>query len=336
MSRAKPAIVKLSELKSGELGDCFALLVDRARITTQNGKQFFNCRFRDAGAVMPAVIWSDSKHFVACETEWQPGQCYKLRAARKESDKYGPSIEIDQIRLVNEGDKADGFDPLALVEPRRFDPSSLFEQLHELTATQIANDSLCELVLSVLDRHRDLLLLAPGSAKHYYPFAGGWLEHTLNVATNCLWLGEQYRKHYPDLHPPLNLDVLLAGAILHDIGRVAELGGTLMTEPTVPGRLLGHLQLGRDLVRAAARDVPDLDAESLLLLDHLILSHLTLPEWGSPRLPAIPEVLILHHADDLDAKMEMYIRCLMHDQSPGPFTDKDPMLGKQLYKGRKL
>jgi 3'-5' exoribonuclease len=334
MARAKPAIVKLSELNSGELGDCFALLVDRARVTTASGKQFFNCRFRDAGAVIPAVIWSDSKHFIACETEWQPGQCYKLRAARKESDKYGPSIEIDQIRLVNDGDKADGFDPLALMEPRRIDPNDLFAELRGF-AENIADVPLRDLVWSLLDRHRESLLLAPGSARHYYPFAGGWLEHTLGVAKNCKWLGERYREQYPDLHPPLNVDVLLAGAILHDIGRIAELGGTLMTEPTVPGRLLGHLALGRDLVREAARDVPDLDPETLLLLDHLILSHLTLPEWGSPRLPSIPEVLILHHADDLDAKIEMYIRCLMRDQAPGPFTDKDPMLGKQLYKGRK-
>ena len=59
-----------------------------------------------------------------------------------------------------------------------------------------------------------------------------------------------------------------------------------------------------------------------------------MPEWGSPRLPAIPEVLILHHADDLDAKFEMYARCLTRDAADGPFTDRDPVLGKQLLKGR--
>jgi 3'-5' exoribonuclease len=334
MARAKPAIVKLSELKSGELGDCFVLLVDRTRVTTQQHKRFFNCRFRDAGSVMPAIIWSDSKHFLDCENTWEPGQCYKLRAARRESDKYGPSIEIEQIRLVNDGDKLDGFDPLGLVEPRRHDPNDLFVELR-VFAENIADEPLRNLVWLLLDRHRESLLLTPGSAKHYYPFAGGWLEHTLSVARNCKWLGERYRELYPDLHPPLRLDVLLAGAILHDIGRVAELSGTLMTEQTVPGRLLGHLTLGRDLILEASREVTDLDSETLLLLDHLVLSHLILPEWGSPRLPCIPEVLILHHADDLDAKMEMYVRCLMHDQSAGPFTDKDPILGKQLYKGRK-
>lgn len=335
MARTKPEIVALSKLKTGEWGDCFALLIERTRITTQSGKQFFNCRFRDAAAILPAVIWSDSRHFVACETSWQPGWCYKLRAVRKESDKYGASLEIDQIRQVNDGDANDGFDPLLLIEPPRHDPATLFVQLRELAESKIENVPLRNLVWSVLDQYRNSLLIAPGSARHYYPFAGGWLEHTLTVAENCIWLGERYRSKYPELTPPLNLDLLLAAAMLHDIGRVVELGGMLMTEATVPGKLLGHVQLGRDLVREAARTISELDPELLLLLDHVILSHLTLPEWGSPRLPAIPEVLILHHADDMDAKLEMYARCLRQDQSPGPFTDKDPILGRQLFKGRK-
>jgi 3'-5' exoribonuclease len=70
------------------------------------------------------------------------------------------------------------------------------------------------------------------------------------------------------------------------------------------------------------------------LLGHLLTAYLSLPEWGSPRLPLIPEVLILHHADDLDAKLEMYARCLRKDVAPGPFTERDPVLGKQLLKGR--
>jgi 3'-5' exoribonuclease len=73
----------------------------------------------------------------------------------------------------------------------------------------------------------------------------------------------------------------------------------------------------------------------LQLLEHIIVSHLNLPEWGSPRLPLIPECLIIHHADDLDAKLEMYVRCLMHDQAAGAFTDRDPVLKRELYKGRK-
>ena len=108
-----------------------------------------------------------------------------------------------------------------------------------------------------------------------------------------------------------------------------------MPEP-VPGRLLGHLFLGRDLVRDTARELGDVDPQLVQMLEHLIVTHLAIPEWGSPRLPLIPECLILHHADDLDAKLEMYLRCLARDKEPGDFTGRDPILGRQLYKGRKV
>ena len=82
--------------------------------------------------------------------------------------------------------------------------------------------------------------------------------------------------------------------------------------------------------------LPELNPELLMLVEHILYAHLSLPAWGSPQLPAVPEVLIVHHADDLDAKMEMYVRCLIRDQEAGPFTGRDPALGKQLLKGRTL
>ena len=130
---------------------------------------------------------------------------------------------------------------------------------------------------------------------------------------------------------------MIAGAVLHDLGRVRELAGDgAAPQPTVPGRLFGHLFLGRDMVREAAAAQGDVNPEFVQLLEHILITHLSLPEWGSPRLPLVPECLILHHADDLDAKLEMYARCLSRDQTPGPFTDRDPVLNRQLYKGRSV
>jgi 3'-5' exoribonuclease len=151
-------------------------------------------------------------------------------------------------------------------------------------------------------------------------------------------LADHFRAMYPDLRPPLNRDVIAAGAVLHDIGRAAEFGPAATpfepVEATVDGRLFGHLFLGRDLVRDAAREQGDVNPELLRLVEYLIVTHLVLPEWGSPRLPQIPEVLILHHADDLDAKMEMFVRCLTKDTADGPFTARDSSLNRQLFKGR--
>ena len=215
----------------------------------------------------------------------------------------------------------------------------MFAELRALAEAEVADEPLRTLVLRLLDEHADALKALPAHPRAYFPFPGGWLEHTLSVSRSALMLADRYIAHYPELTPPLNRDLIAAGAVLHEIGRVSELvvgEPGLPAEPTIPGHLLGHHFLGRDLVRDAARELPDLNPELGLLLEHVIVTHLTRPEWGSPRLPAIPEVLILHHADDLDAKLEMYARCLTRDTADGPFTDADPVLKKPLLKQRSV
>jgi 3'-5' exoribonuclease len=336
MPRTKPTLAALGDLEIGQYADCFAQLVERSRNSTRDGKAFMVCRFRDAKRTVSVTVWSDGALFEDCANGWHVGRCYKLRGYFYEHEKYGLQFELEQIREANDADRADGFDPLAMIERSRYDADELLASLRGLVTAGIADHPLRNLVELVLDRHFKTLMLLPGSANKYYPFAGGWLEHTLSVTHKCLLLADLYRTQYPESNPPLNRDLVVAGAVLHDIGRVAEFVDPISLEPSVPGKLVGHLILGRDIVREAARDVPDLNPELLQLLEHLLLSYLTIPEWGSARLPCVPECLIVHHADDLDAKMEMYVRCLSRDQSPGPFTDRDPVLGKPLLKKREV
>lgn len=328
MAASPPPVGPLSALKPGDCGVFFARLVEKTRKQHAN-RPFYQCRFQAGPAAWSSVIWPDSPHFADCESVWHLGHCYKIHADLVDYEKYGPQLAIHRIREVKDEDREAGFDPASMVNRSRFEPTELLDELR-LLVEALTHEPFRRLTLLVLDQNRDRLLIAPGSETRYHPFAGGWLEHTLSVANSCRWLADKYQAHYPDL--TLNVDLLIAGAVLHDIGRIVELGGMFGNEPTVPGRLIGHVALGRDLVRDAAREVPELDPADLLLLEHLILSHLALPEWGSPRLPAIPEALILHHADDLDAKLEMYARCLARDTSTGPFTDRDPVLGKPLLK----
>jgi 3'-5' exoribonuclease len=321
-------------MEPGQTADFFAILSERIRSATRDGKPFFNCRFRDAKRTASYMVWSDNGLFESCQNEWKEGQCYKIRATFGEHERYGPQIDIHAIRPVKDEDRADGFDPGNFVASTRFDPEAMFAELRELAEKETADEPLRKLVLLLLDHHAERLKPLPATIRHFHPFRGGWLEHTLSVAKNCLLIADRYRAHYPELNPPLNRDMLLAGAILHDIGRVAEFDDGNPPQATIIGRLAGHLFLGRDLVRDAAREVPELNPELLQLLEHLIITHLNLPEWGSPRLPLIPESLILHHVDDMDAKLEMYVRCLTNDRSDGPFTDRDPVLNRQLFKGR--
>lgn len=335
--QAKPVPVRLRDLVPGQTGDCFALLLDKVRGAARNGKEYFLCRFRDSGREVACMAWADGPWFTACEKDWQPGQFYKLRCTYQEHPTYGPQIELLQIRPTADGDAKDGFDPLDFVEKSRFEADAMFDDLCDLAEKHIADFPLRKLVLTLLERHAGPLKRLPASERKFYPFAGGLLEHILSVTKTCLILAEKYAQHYEGAKPPLNRDLVLAGAMLHDLGRVAEYSEDLVNvQPTVPGRLFGHLILGRDMVRDQAREQGDVDPELLQMLEHIIVTHLALPEWGSPRLPLIPECLILHHADDLDAKMEMYMRCLAGDREPGAFTSRDPVLGKALLKRRKV
>lgn len=338
MGKTKPTLTRLSELTPGQYADFFALLAEKNKGVTREGKDYYSCRFRDARRSVAFMAWGDGPWYQPCERDWQVGHFYKIRAVYGEHEKYGPQLtELNNIRATTDADLADGFDPAQLVESSRYDPATMFEELKALTATQIADEPLRRLVLTLLDRNAPAIMQLPATRDRHYPFVGGLLEHTLSVTRSCVQLAERYAAHYTELKPVLNRDLVTAGAVLHDIGRVVEFTGpTTAPEITIPGRLSGPLILGRDLVRDTARELGDVDPERVLLLEHIVLTHLGLPEWGSPRLPLLPEVLLVHHACDLDAKLELYVRCLSRDQASGPFTDRDPVLGKQLLKGRNV
>ncbi len=335
MHRPSLIVAPLHTLTPGQYADFYALLAERTKSATRDGKPYYACRFRDAQRTASCMVWADSDWYKSCDQEWREGQIYKLRAVYQEHERYGPQIELHNIRPVNDADRAEGFDPSQVAEASRFPVDAMFGELLALVKQEIRDEPLRRLVLNILDRHGQALRELPASEKQFYPFRGGWLEHVLSVTKTCRMLADHYIAHYSELKPPLNRDLLLAGAVLHDVGRALEFGFDLgVVQPTVPGKLFGHLLLGRDVIRDAAREVENLNPELLQLLEHLVLTHLSLPEWGSPRLPLIPEAILLHHADDLDAKLEMYARCLSRDTGAGPFTARDPILGKPLLKQR--
>ena len=338
MARTQHVVVDLADLTPGQLGDFFALLWEKTRGKTRDGKAFFNCRFRDARRSVSFMAWADGPWFEPCERAWQIGHFYKLRASYGEHERYGPQLgDVHIIRPATDEDRAHGFDPSRLIESSRFDPRVMFAELKQLVTEHVADEPLRRLVLALLDDHAAALQRLPATRDRFHTFAGGLLEHTLSVTRACLHLVERYSAHYTELRPPLNRDLVVSAAALHELGRVLEFGDEQAAPTqTIPGRLIGHLILGRDLVRDKARELGDINPELVRMLEHVLLSYLALPEWGSPRLPLIPECLILHHADDLDAKLEMYVRCLSRDQSAGPFTDRDPVLNRQLLKGRSV
>ncbi|GAF90344.1 unnamed protein product, partial [marine sediment metagenome] len=230
-------------------------------------------------------------------------------------------------------DRAAGFDPAMCQARSRFEPEAMLDELIATAREKIGDDALSALVIDLLEAGGDDLLSLPAATHNHHAFVGGFLEHVVSVTRSCVYLAEKYAEYYSDMEPPLSKDLVVAGAILHDIGKLRELEQQPQgAEYTASGHLIGHILQGRDMVREAALR-HDLAPETLLRLEHVIVSHQRLPEWGSPKPPMTPEALIVHHADDLDAKLHMMAEALRDDTSEGAMTSSRNPLRLKLYRG---
>lgn len=325
------SIVPLSELSDGQEADFFAMLSAKEEQKTRDGKPYFRVSFRDSAREVNFPIWGDSAWSADCRKSWTPGEVYKLRALYRETN-YGPQLEIRKIRPATDEDQSDGFDPNMFQPRSRFDPVEMFDELLKI-AEGIEEEELARLVADILTENREALLTLPAATRNHHAFIGGWLEHVLSVVRTCVYLADKYEDYYPEMTPPLNKDLVLAGSILHDIGKLRELeerpeGAAY----TASGHLIGHILQGRDIVREVAVN-RDIDQETLLRLDHLILSHQRLPEWGSPKPPMTPEALIVHYADDLDAKYHMMFDILDKESGGEAVTSRNNALRQVLFRG---
>jgi 3'-5' exoribonuclease len=290
-------------------------------------------KFRDLTRTASAPIWENAPYFGQCEG-WNVGQVFKIRGAYQEHKQFGPQIDISNIRLASEEDQADGYDPDAFVARTKFDVDELWNELIE-HAESIGDIGIRDVVLHLLRSNEEIIRLQPAASRNHHAYRGGYLEHTVSVVRTGIYLADKYRDYYPDLNPPINRDLIVAGCLLHDIGKMKELAlGADLADYTVEGMLIGHIVIGRDMLREAAREVGNVDAEMLLYLEHIILSHQGTPEWGSPKVPMIPEAFLVHHADDIDAKMNMFIDSLSKYEGEEAFTPRSPALARRILAKR--
>jgi 3'-5' exoribonuclease len=209
----------------------------------------------------------------------------------------------------------------------------MFADLTAIVEEQIEDRSVAALVLSLLKSNEEEIKRLPAATHNHHAHRGGFLEHVLSVTRTCVYLAEKYTALFPELQPPLDGDLIIAGGVLHDIGKIRELSSTPVgAEYTAAGSLIGHILQGRDMLREAAADCP-IDEEKLLRLEHVIVAHQRLPEWGAPKPPMTPEALLVHYADDMDAKLQMMIAAISEDASEGPLTSSRNPLRQRLYRG---
>jgi 3'-5' exoribonuclease len=169
---------------------------------------------------------------------------------------------------------------------------------------------------------------APAAKNVHHAFLGGLIEHVLSVCRLC----HLTSLHYGNLDP----DLLLTGAVLHDIGKVAELTYERSFGYSSEGQLLGHIVIGLRLLHDKIRQVPDFPPKLQVLIEHLIISHHGELEYGSPKVPLFPEAMLLHHLDNLDSKMECMRALAANDRRiEGSWTSYSPTLDRSILKKTK-
>jgi 3'-5' exoribonuclease len=334
MAGTDTAVVRLSELTDGQEADCFAALVRKVRGTTYKNESFLKCYFRDKYVTLEAPLWADSRLLKQAES-WAEGAAYRLHVRASVKPRYGLQLEIITIRPAVEADAADGYNFFDLVESSDQDPGELFQKLHTYIDKSIDDPLLKQLVVTLLSDHAELFKKMPAAQNFHHAYTAGLLEHVWSMTRVAAFVADHYARYYHQLNPPLNKGVIIAATVLHDIGKLRELDyHPVEARYTTEGCLIGHVLIGRDLVREAARKIEGFPEETLMLLEHAILSHHGRREFGAPIMPQTLEALLVSFVDDLDAKMNIAARNRIQCTTDGEFTDKVYALdNRRFYKG---
>ena len=297
----------VNDLTEGQqLNDLF--LVSRKNLgETKNGKPYLALSLMDRTGEIEARIWDNATHYDA-QTE-----IGKVVAVEAQVKAYREKLQLSIFSL---SPIAENETQLGHFIPCSKRPNSKMQE--ELTGLiQDISDQYLRTLLETIfqgDVLKDFSN-APAAKHMHHAYIGGLLEHTLSVTGLAIKLAH----HYPEL----NRDLLVAGALLHDLGKIEEFSFTTIPfDYTDSGRLVGHLVLGAEMVRKAADKIGNIPSETLNQLIHLILSHHGRHEFGAPCLPMTTEAILLHHIDDIDAKMN-FIDRLSEQVEPGDYQWSD-------------
>jgi 3'-5' exoribonuclease len=315
----------IASLKEGALVQQYFLVRQAESRTDKSGNPYLSLVLGDNSGFIVARVWSDV--LAKCPGPFVPGDHVGVQG---QVGSYKGELQLT-VRYINTvealralGKSLEEYDPDLLHQVTPYDRQELWQDLWQLAESHI-QAPLKQLVLHLLDRHREEFLVTPAARLYHHPYVGGLLEHTWFVARHTL--------ASLSIYPDLNGDLALAGAILHDLGKIIEIANPPAPELTAAGQLLGHIVLGWDLVRSAAQTLEFPDPTLLLQLEHIILSHHGSLDFGSPVPPKTREALLVNFLDDLDAKLKMMSQHLENDTSTGDFTSYHRVLQRGLYKG---
>lgn len=300
----------------------FCIIKSVAVKSNVKGAAYLDMTLADAEGECNAKLWDYASEI---HGTYEPNTVIKVRATIN-IWKDGEQLKIDRIRRLRDNEEVD----MSLLVPcAPIDPEEAYERIFS-TAEGFTDPDLKLITQYLLKENREELLRWPAALKLHHAMRGGLLFHTVTMLESAKGLINVYKP----LYPALSSELVYAGIILHDIAKTKELvvgeiglASTYSTE----GQLLGHLQLGLAMIEHAA-SVLMINDETKYLLEHMVMAHHGVPEFGSPTPPMFPEAEIVSQVDLLDARLfEMFDS--LSGITDGGFTERLWALdNRMLYK----
>lgn len=314
--------VFLKDIKEkGRIEDVF-LVTKKEMGMSKNNKPYLNIKLMDRTGEMEARVWDDAEDI---SRKFERNDFVKVKGSAI-AYQGGLQLNISEITKIDE-------DKIAVrdfLPASKREPDEMMAELESIIAG-IKNNSIKKLLTLFLEdaEIRNLLMLAPAAKSMHHPYLGGLLEHILSLCN----LIHGVAKHYQNI----NKDLLLAGAILHDIGKIYELRFERAFDYSDEGRLLGHITIGVGMIDKKLESLPDFPGETALLLKHMLLSHHGYLDFGSPKRPKTVEAVILYYLDDMDSKVQsMQALIEKEKEMPSNWTSYHKLYERYIYKGKYL
>ena len=308
---------KISTLKPGDSVESFYLVKRAQDGVTQQGKPYMTLILADKTGELDSKLWTVTPEQI---TELKEADLVKVRG---EIINYRGKnqMKILEIRTSTPEDNVLVKD---FLKEAPIDGEDLFEKIFDY-ALKITNANLQRITRGLLNKYRKEFSTFPAAMSNHHDFVSGLAYHVYTM----LRVGESLC----DIYETLDRNLLYAGIILHDIGKVKELSGAVNTTYTVEGNLIGHIVIATEEITKIAEEL-NIEGEDVMLLKHLILAHHGKLEYGSPKTPMIPEAEILHMIDNIDARVLMMNKHIQNVEK-GAFTQRVfPLEGRMLYRSQ--
>jgi len=312
----------VKDIREGEPVKDLFLVSNKAVMVSNSGKSYISLSLRDRTGQVECRVW-DRAEEIAKRFERDD-----IVEASGNAILYQGRIQL-KVHDVRKAEGAADLSEFLPVTRKGIDP--LWARLQEFVAA-VKDPDLSRLLRRIFPdppgtdtaiRFRQ----APGGKSMHHDYIGGLLEHTVSVAGICRFLASHYEG--------VDADMLVAGALLHDIGKVNELSYEGAFEYTDEGRLLGHLYMGAEWVASECTKIERFPSEKTMLLKHMILSHHGELEYGSPKRPKTLEAVLLHFVENMDAKAAAFQDAVETLPDGSRWTDYQRMFERYLFAGKK-